>query len=448
MNGPRITRRGWLAGITAAAGWCRFAASKDESLSPPELAPKAISGDPRNPVDWTESLTVTVGGTDADIQGFTDRTIQAAIDYIAARGTGTVHLTAGIFTLQNAVLLRSGIRLRGTGDETILRKAAMNRTQLARDADWYDQELILADASGFPPGCGICIEGVQPHSGARVVVKRTVIARDGNRVLLDRAPRENFWLEFNPVVSTLFPLVTAENASRLVVEHLVLDGNREENAALDGNYAGCLWFQDCSDISIRDVTAQNYNGDGVSWQICHDVTLERCRALNNSMLGLHPGSGSQRPVIRDCELSGNSIGLFFCWGVRFGLVERCQIHANADTGISIGHRDHGNTIRDCIIRDNRNQGILFRAERGKGFTATANTIETCRITNNGEENGAAVEIQGVTAGNRFIRNQFEETRGPGRRVAIRLSPDAGEQHFERNRFRGFFREIERAESSS
>lgn len=448
MNAHRITRRDWLAGITAAAGWCGLASSRDNPLEIPELAPKAISGDPRNPGDWTESLTLTVGGPGADIQGFTDRAIQAAIDCIAARGTGTVRLTAGTFTLQNAVCLRSGIPLIGAGEETILRKAAMCRTQLARDADWYDQELTLADASGFPPGCGLCIEGVQPHSGARIVVKRTVMARDGNRVLLDRALRENFWVEFNPVISTLFPLVTAEHVANLQVENLTLDGNRQENAALDGNYAGCLWFQDCSDITIREVTARNFNGDGISWQICHDVVLDHCRTLNNAMLGMHPGSGSQRPVIHDCVMSGNSIGLFFCWGVRFGLVEKCLIHSNADTGISIGHRDHGNTIRDCVIRGNGNQGILFRAERGEGFTAAANTIETCRIVDNGGENGAAIDIQGVTAGNRFIRNQFEETRGPARRVAIRLGPQVGEQHFERNRFRGFYREIERAETAS
>ncbi|MBP9002563.1 MAG: right-handed parallel beta-helix repeat-containing protein [Candidatus Hydrogenedentes bacterium] len=448
MSAPPVTRRGWLAGLAATAGWGRLALGRQDPPTPPELAPKAISGDSRNPTEWTEPLVITVGGPDADIQGFTDRAIQAAVDYIAARGSGAARLTTGTFTLRNAVYLRPGVRLTGAGEATILRKAPMERTALARDADWYDQELALVDASGFPPGCGICLEGVQPHSGTRIVVKRTVIARDGNRVLLDRALRENFWVEFNPVISSLFPLVTAENASRLAIENLVLDGNRAENAALDGNYAGCLWFQDCSDITIRNVIARDYNGDGISWQICHDVTLEHCKSLDNTMLGMHPGSGSQRPVIRDCELSGNGIGVFFCWGVRHGLVERCDIHDNTDSGISIGHRDHGNLIRECVIRNNGNHGILFRPERGEGFTATANTIENCRIVDNGGENSAAVEIQGVTSGNRFIRNHFEETRDRARRVAIRLAPESGEQSFEKNRFQGFYRDIERVKADT
>ncbi|HPU97465.1 MAG TPA: right-handed parallel beta-helix repeat-containing protein, partial [Candidatus Hydrogenedentes bacterium] len=410
------------------------------------LAPAAISGDPRNPENWAETFTLTVGGPGADIQGFTDLAVQSAVDSVAARGGGTVRLTPGVFTLRNAVTLRSGVFLKGSGEATVLVKAPMVRTALAANADWYSQELTLADASGFPPGTGLCIEGKQPHSGARVVVKRTVLARDGNRVLLDRAPRENFWVDLDPVVSSLFPLVTAENARHLRIESLILDGNREQNGPLDGNYAGCLWFQDCADIVIRDVTARNYNGDGISWQICHDVVVERCRTLDNTMLGMHPGSGSQRPVIRECEAAGNSIGLFFCWGVQFGLVEQCDIHDNADTGISIGHRDHGNTIRGCRIRNNGKQGILFRAERGKDFTATANTIESCHFTDNGDEQGAAVEITGQTEGNRFVRNIFEETRGAAKRVAIRLAAESGEQHLEKNRFRGFHKEIERAEN--
>ncbi|HPO31284.1 MAG TPA: hypothetical protein PKX28_08575, partial [Candidatus Hydrogenedentes bacterium] len=104
--------------------------------------------------------------------------------------------------------------------------------------------------------------------------------------------------------------------------------------------------------------------------------------------------------------------------------------------------------RECVIRNNGNHGILFRPERGEGFTATANTIENCRIVDNGGENSAAVEIQGVTSGNRFIRNHFEETRDRARRVAIRLAPESGEQSFKKNRFQGFYRDIERVKADT
>jgi hypothetical protein len=81
------------------------------------------------------------------------------------------------------------------------------------------------------------------------------------------------------------------------------------------------------------------NGDGISFQICHDVVVENCNCHDNSNLGLHPGSGSQRPVIRGNRLERNDLGLFWCWGVKFGLAENNKIDANRRYGISIGHND-------------------------------------------------------------------------------------------------------------
>ena len=49
--------------------------------------------------------------------------------------------------------------------------------------------------------------------------------------------------------------------------------------------------------------------------------IERtCQDLRKILdMGLHPGSGSQRPVIRNNRLERNNLGLFWCWGVKFGL---------------------------------------------------------------------------------------------------------------------------------
>jgi len=40
------------------------------------------------------------------------------------------------------------------------------------------------------------------------------------------------------------------------MENITLDGNRDHNANLDGNYAGCIWMQDCTKIVFRKVTAR------------------------------------------------------------------------------------------------------------------------------------------------------------------------------------------------
>src|SRR5207302_10465752 len=133
-----------------------------------------------------------------------------------------------------------------------------------------------------------------PHHGGMNILKRTLVARSGNRFKLERALRENFWLTGDPTAASLFPILSGENVADVVIENVALDGNKANNENLDGNYAGCIFLQDCNRVSMRKVTARNYNGDGISWQICHDVTVEECHSHDNTGLGLHPGSGSQR----------------------------------------------------------------------------------------------------------------------------------------------------------
>ncbi|MFM8470057.1 MAG: right-handed parallel beta-helix repeat-containing protein, partial [Limisphaerales bacterium] len=210
---------------------------------------------------------------------------------------------------------------------------------------------------------------------------------------------------------TLFPLLSGEFADDLRIENLTLDGNRTHNAELDGNYAGCIFLQDCNRIHIRGVTARNFEGDGISWQICHDVVVENCLMENNKNLALHPGSGSQRPIIRNNTLRGSDIGIFFCWGVKYGLAEQNQIEGNR-VGISIGHRDTDNLVTGNTIRESKVNGVLFRPERGASFAGHRNRIERNTFINNSASGGAVVEIQGGTEDIQITGNTFTENR-PG-----------------------------------
>jgi hypothetical protein len=203
-----------------------------------------------------------------------------------------VKVLPGTYQLHNTIWMSSGVRLVGSGPETVLFKSPSVASKLVDDSDWYDQEITLADASGFEVGHGICLETRNPHNGGRDVFKGTLVARSGNRFKLNKPLRENYWLAGGAKISTLFPLITSEFTEDVVIENLVLDGNGKNNALLDGNYAGCIFLQDCSRYTIRHVEARNYNGDGISWQICHDVVVENCHSHDNTNLGLHPGSGS------------------------------------------------------------------------------------------------------------------------------------------------------------
>jgi len=156
-------------------------------------------------------------------------------------------------------------------------------------------------------------------------------------------------------------------------------GNRDKNEHINGNFAGAVFIQHCNRWLFKNVIATNYNGDGFSFQVCDDVQFRDCKAINNSDLGFHPGSGSQRPVFRNCAAHGNSQGIFFCWSVSDGLVENCILLENTRYGVSIGHRDTDNIIRRCRIERNGEVGILFRNEDNEFRCGHRNQIEDCVV---------------------------------------------------------------------
>lgn len=433
---PGFTRRqmiGAITGLSASVAFPRTALGKP---MPEVRAPRATSGDAAFEPDWEERLTITVGPEKADIAGTTDRAIQAAVDYVVRLGGGTVHVLPGTYTLRNSIFLKRGVRLLGSGTDGLLVKKESHETTLADDSDWYDQEITLANPDGFQVGDGIILETKNADTGGVDVLRRTLVARSGSRFKLDKALRANFWKGMNPTVSSRFPMITAEEESQFAVENLALDGNRANNTNINGNYAGALWFQDCSNITLTGLNVRDYNGDGISFQICHDVVVEDCDLVNNADLGVHPGSGSQRPRIANNRISDSTYGIFFCWGVKYGLAEANNI-ARCNYGVSIGHHDDENLIINNDISASPINGLNFRPERGEGFTAKGNRFENNRITDSGGDAGIAVDVQGVTANNSLIRNTIKETRGPAQRIGIQFGPDSGTMELLDNVIEGF-----------
>jgi hypothetical protein len=403
---------------------------------PTVITPRATSGDRVEP-DWKERLTVTVGPKKADLMGTGDKVIQAAVDYVSRLGGGTVHILPGTYRMRNAVYLASGIRILGSGAESILIKEPSQTTKLAADSDWYDQEITVADPRGFQLGDGVCLRAKNPHNGGSTVAKRTLVARSGNRFKLDKALRENFWLRGDASVSTLFPIFSGEFIERAAIENIVLDGNKTNNGNLDGNYAGCIFLQDCRKIAMRRVTARNYNGDGLSWQICHDVRVEECHSHDHTGLGLHPGSGSQRPIMRGNKIQRNDIGIFFCWGVKFGLAEKNRIEDNRSYGVSIGHRDTDNLVQNNEILRSGKVGVLFRPESGTSFAPHRNRLVKNRIVDSGPDNGVAVDVQGETEAITITGNELRETRKPMSRIGVRIGAKTREVKLAENKIEGF-----------
>lgn len=436
-----VSRRRFLiaGGATVAAG----AGGNLVTADPPAVTdPRATDGDQRYEPKWDQKLTITVGNTNADLVGKDDRVLQAAVDYVRRMGGGTVKIGPGTFSLRSAIVLPSNLRITGSGSDSIITRIASEVVPLAADSDWYDQEVTLAKPGSFRVGDSVCLRAKNPHHQGATVIKRTIVAKSGNRLKLNDGLRENLWLSGAPTCASLFPLFTSEHTADVTIENLTLDGNLPNTENFNGNYGGCIFLQDCNRYKIRKVETRNYNGDGISFQICHDVVLENCHSHDNADLGIHPGSGSQRPIIRNCRMERNGLGLFWCWGVKYGLAEGNQIVDNRNYGVSIGHNDTDNMMRDNDIIGSGKVGILFRDEtRGTDFWPNRNRVENNRIKNSGGGDGIAIDIQGKTRDVVIAKNQIRETRDSMQRIGIRVSAAAKRIQLQDNRFAGLSRDV-------
>ena len=356
---------------------------------------------------------------------------------MARLGGGTVRILPGTYRMRNAVYLQSRVRILGSGLDSVLIKEPFVKTKLAADSDWYDQEVTLADPKGFEIGDGIILHTRNPHNGSFDTYKRTLVARSGSRFKLDKPLVENFWLKEGATAATLFAIFDGLQVSDVAIENIALDGNKANNEFFDGNYGGCIYLLESNRIRMRAVTVRNFNGDGASWQVCHDVRVEDCHSHDNACYGLHPGSGSQRTVAVRNRIERNGTGFFFCWGIRWGLCESNTILDNREYGVSIGHRDTDNLIRKNDIERSGQVGVLFRQENGPAFSPNRNRLEDNRILDSGGEDGIAVKLEGQTQSVEIVRNEIRETRRPAKRVGVKMEPETKDIRLAENRIEGF-----------
>ena len=128
-------------------------------------------------------IILTVGGEQADVQGFSNMSIQLAVDALPVEG-GTVKLDPGTFELKDGVRLRSNVNLTGSGPETILKRARGFKSRLIDDADYAELKLMVEDASGFEPGMSVQIWD-EPQSGCWNVSAATITDIRDNILYID-----------------------------------------------------------------------------------------------------------------------------------------------------------------------------------------------------------------------------------------------------------------------
>ena len=435
-NRQTFQRRQFLrtvSGLVAGAFGAMLARADDR---PKNTNPRAIFGDSVEP-DWEQRLTITVGPEKADLVGATDRVIQAAVDYVARQGGGTVRVLPGTYRLRNSIFLQSKVRILGSGTDAVLFKEPSVTARLIVDGDHWDQEVTLADPKGFQVGDGVRLVSKDPYGKGTNIIQRTLIASSGNRFKLDRRLEERYHLEGDPRIATNFALLQCTNVADVVIENITIDGNKANNEMIDrGAFDdGSVRLDESNRVTVRGVTVRNFYCDGIVWGISHDVLVEDCHLHDGARLALHSGSGSQRSIVRGNRIRHSTEGIYFCWGAQHGLYEKNVIE-DCTYGMTLGHSDSDNLIRDNDIRRSGEAGIHFRGGN-KAFAPHRNRIERNRIVDSGGEKGIAIGINGETESVTVIKNELRETRGPLSRIGILIGAETRDIRCEDNQIEGF-----------
>jgi len=383
---------------------------------------------------------VLVGVDEGDLRGADNRALQAAIDQVAGMGGGTVRIGPGTYLMRNALRLRDHVKVVGTPGKTILSACDGAKSLLACDGDCYERQITLADPTGFKVGDGVSVWDKSAGGGFGVTTA-TLVAQVDERTFKISGPLYlDYMVAQKASASVAFPIVGGWNVKDVVVEGLTIDGNKEKRERLDGCRGGGIYFFECASMTVRNCMVRNYNGDGISFQVCDDVTVENCQVEQNTGLGLHPGSGSQRPVVRGNRSTGNGgDGIYVCWRVKHGIFEKNEIRDNRGVGVSIGHKDTDNLFRENTITGNVRTGVLFRDE-AEPMGAHRNVFEKNVILDNGQTEAgkppkACVIISGHHDAVIFRDNTIGNSRAGGPAAfGISLGKHARDFGEEGNRF--------------
>lgn len=347
---------------------------------------------------------ISVGGPDADIQGFTSIAIQIALDAVKTRGGGTVKLNPGVYNITGPLRLSDNISLIGSGLTTVLKKCDGFKTRFTVDADWGMLKAYVEDPGGFKKGMGIQLYDDEHNQGWDVT---TAIITDinNNVIYFDNRTVNDYISSLNGTVSNGCSIVEAVNAENVRIADFVIEGNKSTNDYINGCRGGGIYIHKSRNCTVENVKINEFNGDTFSWQITENITVRGCEAANGNGLGFHPGTGSDHSIVENCISHNNKgDGIFLCWRVQNGIFKNNTVYANGDNGISIGHKDTDNLFVNNHVFENNNHGVLFRNETEQN-SGHRNTFTDNIIENNGvKQPSSGFYIGGETHDINIINN--------------------------------------------
>jgi len=353
--------------------------------------------------------SITVGGSKADIKGYTSKAIQTAVDalYATCKG-GTVNLMPGIYDIVSPVRLYDNMSLVGSGAETVLKKCKGFRSSFAIDADYGELQVTVTDASGFKTGMAVAVYDDNQRTGWDLTTA-LITGIKGNVIYIDDYLLRDYHADKNGTISNNCSVISAVEAENVRIANLTVDGSRESNDLIDGCRAGGIYLHKVHKAIVENITVRNFNSDGISWQITEYVTVRNCEVYGCANSGLHPGTGSPFTLIEGNNSHNNDgYGLFVCWRVRNGIVRNNSFHNNGINGISTGHKDTDMLYAGNHIYENGSDGIQLRGETAQNAPHRSifknNLIENNGIKVKGYGLSVNCKAEGVVLEDNIIRN--------------------------------------------
>jgi hypothetical protein len=374
------------------------------------------------------AVRITVALRNADIIGSDNRALQAAVDYVGNLGGGIVEIGPGEYLMRDALHLHSRVTVRGTGAKTVLKKDREHRSLLAADGDFGEAAITVENPEGFAIGRGVYVASKTMRNFLGVCA--TILNSRSNYFTLSRPMNADILMKDGGFAATVFPVISGYSLEDACVENLTVDGNRAENPTkVDGCRTAGIFLYRGDHCVITNCFVRDYDGDGISFQQSNDVVVEGCVVERCAGFGLHPGSGSQRPSVKNCRAIANGEdGFFFCWRVRGGVAEGNWLENNGGYGMSIGHKDSDNFVRKNTIVGNKLGGVYWRAET-EPMAAHHVTFENNSVRDN---EGSGLFVDGATRGTIIRSNIVEDTGGGRQKIGIRIGKNAGEVVLEGN----------------
>lgn len=406
------------------------------TLVPVSMASSIVADEPirsyaENDLLAKPAIRITVGHAGADINGNDNRALQAAVDYVGNLGGGRVEIGAGEFLMRDSLHLRSRVTVRGAGEQTILKKDREYRSLLAADGDFGETAITVQNPEGFAVGRGVYVAS-RPQRNFLGVCATILNARD-SYFTLSRSMNADLLMTDDAFAATIFPVISGYNLQDARIENLCIDGNRANNPTkVDGCRTAGIFLYRGDHCRISNCWVRDYNGDGISFQQSNDVEVDSCQVRGCAGFGLHPGSGSQRPSVKNCRaIENGEDGFFFCWRVRGGVAEGNLLENNGGYGMSIGHKDSENAVRNNTVIGNKLGGVYWRNET-EPMAAHRITFEGNTVRDN---EGWGVFVDGFTVGT-ILRNNIIEDTGKGRqKIGIRIGENAGDVTLESNQIK-------------